>query len=72
MQYPILGTESTLLEVLERWPQTLPVFLKHRMACVGCSLNAFCTLQDAVNAYHLNCDSFLVELEAAIRQPQLN
>ena len=33
---------------------------------------SFCTLEDVVNAYHLDIDSFLSELEQAIRQPHLN
>ncbi|HEY53779.1 MAG TPA: hypothetical protein G4N94_10010 [Caldilineae bacterium] len=57
---------------MDRWPQSVPIFLHHHMVCVGCPMASFCTLEDVVNAYHLDIDSFLSELEQAIRQPHLN
>lgn len=31
----------TVAEGLDRWPQIIPVFLRHRMACVGCAMAPF-------------------------------
>lgn len=26
-----------LADLMTRWPQTIPVFIRHRMLCVGCA-----------------------------------
>jgi hypothetical protein len=37
------------------------------MACVGCSLADFMTLEDALEIYHLNMESFIEEIENVIQ-----
>ena len=69
MHHSHLRADNTVAEVMERWPQSLPVFLHRHMACVGCAMSTFCTLDEAACAYHLDIDSFLNELEPATRQP---
>ena len=54
-------------EILDRWPEIIPIFLNRRMACVGCSLADFMTLEDALDIYHLNMESFIEEIENAIQ-----
>ena len=56
----------TVADMLSRWPQASPVFLRHRLACVGCSLSRFEQIADVANAYRLNLDNFLQELYQAI------
>jgi hybrid cluster-associated redox disulfide protein len=57
----------SVAEVLERWPNAVPLFLEYRMACVGCPLAPFERLADAIAIYHLDRDSFLRELVSIIR-----
>lgn len=54
-----------LSEMMSRWPQTVPVFLRHKMLCVGCFIGPFHTIVDACAAYHLDQDAFMAELTAA-------
>jgi hybrid cluster-associated redox disulfide protein len=61
-----LDSSLTVEEVLERWPQTAPVFNHYRSACVGCALSPFCTLEDVAGTYHLNLTIFLADLRAAV------
>jgi hybrid cluster-associated redox disulfide protein len=60
--------DLTVAELLTCWPQTIPVFLRHRMACVGCSLARFESLAAATSAYGLPLDGFLIELRTSISQ----
>ncbi len=62
----IIAPDIVLDEVLRRWPQTLPVFLRHGMACVGCSMAAVETLGDAIRTHGMDVDPFLAELHAAL------
>ena len=59
--------QMTISEILEGWPEIIPIFLNRRMACVGCSLADFMTLEDALDIYHLNMESFIEEIENAIQ-----
>lgn len=54
-------------DVLERWPATADVFHTHTMACVGCAVAPFYTIQDAAEVYGLAPDDFITDLLAAIR-----
>lgn len=55
---------ATLMTV---WPQTIAVFLAHRMLCVGCLVNPFHTLTDACLAYSLDEDMLRAALHRAVR-----
>ena len=58
--------DLTLAEMMRLWPQTIPVFLRHKMLCVGCLISPFHTIVDACAEYHLDQDRFLDELLAAV------
>jgi hybrid cluster-associated redox disulfide protein len=62
-----ISLQMTISEILDHWPEIIPIFLNHRMACVGCSLADFMTLEDALDIYHLNKEPFIEEIENAIR-----
>lgn len=62
-----LTPEMRLQELFARWPETMPVFVKRRMICVGCSMAAFDTLEEAVRNYGLNWNLFVDDLQASIQ-----
>lgn len=62
-----LTKQMTVAEILERWPQTIPVFLRYQTSCVGCSMNGFETLEDAMSIYHLQQTDFLQDLVRSIQ-----
>lgn len=70
MEHPLLTSNLTVAEVLARWPQTAPVFLRHRMACVGCPMAPFETLTDVAAIYGLHLSHFLAELQRIIQSPE--
>lgn len=58
--------EITVALLLKKWPQVISVMIRHRMACVGCSLARFETLSDAAAVYSIPFEAFHQELLAAI------
>lgn len=58
--------KHTVAEVHQRWPQTIPIFLRHDMKCVGCTMAAFETLGDVTQIYGLPVQPFLAELRQQI------
>jgi hybrid cluster-associated redox disulfide protein len=63
----IIG-ELTVDILFNRWPQTIEVFQRHHMACVGCVVAPFCHVNDAIVIYNLSPQLFLAELKAVIDQ----
>jgi len=63
-----VSPDMIVADILSTWPGAIPVFLKHQMSCVGCSMAAFETLADALHIYNLPVDDFLTEIEAALRE----
>jgi hybrid cluster-associated redox disulfide protein len=59
---PSFSPQSTVAELLESYPQAIPIFLKHGMSCVGCSMSAFETLEDAARIYRVDFSLFQQEL----------
>ena len=47
------GPHDSIAAIMQRWPRTVPVFLRRRMGCVGCSLAEFDSLADAAQAHAL-------------------
>jgi len=56
------GPDVTIASLLEAFPQATALFLKYRMACIGCSMARFDTLQDAVFNYQLDFTVWMDEL----------
>lgn len=65
-------TELTVAELLARWPQAIPVFLRRQMACVGCTMSPFETLADVTAVYGIPLPPFVNELQQAIDPPETN
>jgi hybrid cluster-associated redox disulfide protein len=68
MEKPVqFEMQMSVADLMRNWPQTIPVFLKHNMACVGCSMSAFETLKDAARIYGIALDTFMGELQEAVK-----
>ncbi|WP_162787591.1 DUF1858 domain-containing protein [Anaerolinea thermolimosa] len=56
-------------QIMEHYPQTIAVFLRHHMSCVGCSLAAFDTVAEAALVHDISLDLLLHDLTQAIQSP---
>jgi len=53
MKQPNGFAQLTVADVLARWPQTSRVFIRRRMACVGCAMACFDTVAYAAAVYRI-------------------
>lgn len=60
--------DLTVDQVLTRWEQTISVFVNLRMACVGCPMAPFETLETVAGVYDMPVDTLINELESAIHK----
>jgi hybrid cluster-associated redox disulfide protein len=58
---------SVVADILRDWPETIPVFLKRRLSCVGCELSVFDTVAEVARTYKFDAGAFLEELQGAIQ-----
>ncbi len=66
MSQPTFSPDLTVAEVLKRWDQTAAAFIHLRMACVGCPMSAFETLETAAQIYGLLPETLIRELEISV------
>lgn len=66
MEPDALSPALTVAQLFARWPQTIPVFVRHRFACVGCLLAPFDTLTDVARNYQVDLGKLREELAAVI------
>lgn len=66
---PVDDPDQPLSMLMAHWPATIPVFLRHKMLCVGCAIGPFHTIVDACQEHDVDEDSFAAELRAAVSRP---
>lgn len=54
--------QSTVDDVMRRWPDTIRVFLDHRARCVGCPIARFHTVAEACEAQGIDAVAFAAAL----------
>jgi hybrid cluster-associated redox disulfide protein len=64
---PVFQPQTRIAELLDEHPECIPVFLRHRMICVGCGMASFDTLAEAMQNYGLRFDDFLEELRGVVK-----
>lgn len=64
-QHSIDDPDMPLDTLMSLWPDTVAVFLRHKMLCVGCMISTFHTVVDACIEYDLDEWVFRAELHAA-------
>lgn len=64
--FPIDLTELTVDEILARWPQTIQVFRHYRLACIGCVIGSYCSMNTVAAIYNIPLQQFLDDLNVVI------
>lgn len=57
--------DQSVEEILVRWPATARVFIRRKMACVGCIMAPFQTLKAAARSYGIPEAELLAETKQA-------
>ena len=61
----LISKDMSFGEVLQRFPQTMPVFGKYGMHCIGCSMSAFETIEQGAKVHRIDVKKFVDDLNAA-------
>lgn len=61
-----INPQTTVFDLLQTYPQAAPLFLRRKMACVGCDMSRFETLKDATGIYRVDLNLLLAEIEEMV------
>ena len=53
-------------EVVTQYPETMMVFMKHGLHCVGCHVSAFESIEDGAISHGINVDALVADLNKVI------
>lgn len=60
-----IDADSIVEDLIARFPSAAVVFVRRRMACVGCDIARFESIAEVCATYHQPVDPFLAELRVA-------
>jgi len=60
--------EMHISEVVEKFPQTVEVFLRHGLMCFGCALARFENVEQGAMAHGISVEALIKDLNAAVSQ----
>jgi hybrid cluster-associated redox disulfide protein len=58
--------EMNIKEVIEKYPEIIPVFQKYNMGCIGCIAASFEKISDIASVHGIDVKTFLDDLNDAI------
>jgi hybrid cluster-associated redox disulfide protein len=57
-----ISKENTIEEVVTKYPESVMVFMKHGLHCVGCHVSAFESIEEGAMAHGINVDALVADL----------
>ncbi|VVB90449.1 Iron-sulfur cluster repair protein ScdA [uncultured archaeon] len=58
--------ETTIEEVVSQYPETMMVFMKHGLHCVGCHVSAFESIEEGSQAHGIDVDALVDDLNEVV------
>jgi hybrid cluster-associated redox disulfide protein len=59
--------EMNIREVIEKYPEVIPIFQKYNMGCIGCIAASFEKLSDIASVHGIDVKTFVDDLNEAIK-----
>ena len=58
--------DDTIEEVVNQYPETMMVFMKHGLHCVGCHVSAFENIEEGAMAHGIDLDGLVADLNKVV------
>lgn len=64
--------DMTIEDVVSQYPESMMVFMKHGLHCVGCHVSAFESIEEGAMAHGINVDALVSDLNKVVssRKPE--
>lgn len=63
-----INKEMTIAEVVQKYPQTVQVFLSHGLMCFGCAVARFENIEQGAWAHGIDVDALMQDLNTAVKE----
>ncbi len=65
-QEPKIRKEMSIGEVVQTYPQTIEVFLRHGLMCFGCAIAQFENIEQGALAHGINVNALMKDLNRVV------
>ena len=63
-----ITSKMTVKELLDEFPETVSLFIKRKMVCIGCPAEAFASLEDVARSYKIDLNEIMMEIKTMIKK----
>jgi len=64
----VITKEMSIIDVVQNYPETLEVFARHGLGCIGCAAARFENLEAGAKVHGIDPDVLVDELNLAIQK----
>jgi len=65
----MITKEMTIGQVVEKYPESVSVFMRHGLGCVGCAIARFENVEQGARAHGIDVDLLINDLNEVVSQP---
>lgn len=65
-----ITADMPIVEVVQKYPNTIPVFMRHGLGCIGCALAHFENIREGAQAHGIDVEALIEDLNGSIPQAQ--
>lgn len=58
--------DMTIEKVVTEYPESMMVFMRHGLHCVGCHVSAFESIEEGAMAHGINVDALVADLNKVV------
>jgi len=58
----LINKKMGIIEVVQKYPQTVEAFMKHGMGCLGCAAAHFENIEQGAMAHGIDVDALIADL----------
>ena len=63
----VITKEMSIMEIVSKFPNTVEIFMKHGLHCVGCAAARFENLEQGAIAHCIDVDALVKDLNKAVK-----
>jgi len=64
----MITKEMKIEEVIQKYPETIEIFMKYGFHCLGCAAASFENIEDGATVHGIDIDKFIKELNDIIKE----
>jgi hybrid cluster-associated redox disulfide protein len=63
-----ITADMSIIEVVQKYPDTVHVFMRHGLGCIGCALARFENIRQGAEAHGIDVDALIKDLNQSALQ----